>query len=120
MMFTDRGVTEIVGAGELSVEHCDRIVIDAVLDYLGEEHDKLQFIPVRTYGSHFPYTTNEKLYRKYYERVMIPKRFDQQEIPSYLLKNKVLAGHMKEERVTGRVARGYPAAYCGQTGIVGG
>lgn len=118
--FADWGATEVVGAGESPVEHYDRMVIDAVLDYLKEEHDKPQFILVGTYGPHFPYITNEKLYRKYYERVTIPRGFDRREIPNYLLKNEVLAGRMKEEHVTEEVVRGCLAAYCGQIEIMDG
>lgn len=118
--FADGGATEIVGAGESPVEHYDRMVIDSVLDYLKEDHEKPQFILVGTYGPHFPYITNEDMYRKYYERVSVPRGFDRREIPDYLLENEVLVGRIKEEHVTEAVVRGCLAAYCGQIEVMDG
>lgn len=106
--------TNYVGAGESPVIHYDRMVVQAALDYLSEDHEKPQFIIVGTYGPHFPYITDRKLYEKYLDRAEKPYGFDKEEIPGYLDGFSVLNRRVKPEAVTWEIAKGALAAYCGQ------
>ncbi|MEI3049317.1 MAG: sulfatase-like hydrolase/transferase [Roseburia inulinivorans] len=54
-----------VGAGE-SCQNYDKMVIEQVLEYLEEPHEKPQFILVGTYGPHFPYITSKEMYLQNY------------------------------------------------------
>ena len=73
-----------VGAGESPVMNYDKMVIEQVLEYLEEPHEKPQFILVGTYGPHFPYITSKEMYLKYYDRVEKPSFYEPEEIPEYL------------------------------------
>ncbi len=112
--------TNYVGAGESPVMHYDRMVVDAALEYLSQEHEKPQFILVGTYGPHFPYITSRKMYEKYYDRVSKPRFFDREEIPAYLDGLDVLNRRVKPDEVTWEIARGALAAYCGLIEIMDG
>lgn len=118
--FFDGGATELVGAGESPVAYYDRMVIDSVLDYLSEDHEKPQFILVGTYGPHFPYVTEETMYRKYYNRVQVPKGFREGAIPKFVKDNRILNSRLKPSHVTDDVVRGCLAAYCGQIEVMDG
>lgn len=118
--FFDGGATEVVGAGESPVMHYDRMVVDSVLNYLKEEHDKPQFILVGTYGPHFPYVTEESMYCKYYDRVQVPKGFSKEAIPEFVKDNIILRSRLKPSHVTEEVVRGCLAAYCGQIEVMDG
>ena len=56
--------TNFVGGGESPVINYDRVVIQAALDYLAEEHEKPQLIVVGVYGPHFPYVAPKAFYEK--------------------------------------------------------
>lgn len=73
-----------------------------------------------TYGPHFPYVTEESMYRKYYDRVQIPKGFQEEAIPEFVKNNCVLKSRMKTSHVTEEVVRGCQAAYCGQIEVMDG
>ena len=105
--------TNYVGAGESPVMHYDRMVVEAALRYLKEEHEKPQFIMVGTYGPHFPYITSKEMYLKYYDRVKEPKFFGTEDTPDYLEGLDVLSRRRKGEEVTWEIGRGALAAYCG-------
>ena len=106
--FSDFAATKVVGAGESPVIHYDRMVVDQALEYLSQEHEKPQCIVVGTYGPHFPYIGETKLFQKYYDRVALPATL--QEIPEYM--NELLL--CRRRPVTEEVARGCLAAYCAQ------
>jgi len=69
------GAVRHMGAGESCVTFYDRMVTEAALDYLSQPHEKPQCIVVGTYGPHFPYVACEELYRKYKNRLRLPKDF---------------------------------------------
>lgn len=100
--------SDVVGGGESPVLQYDEMVIDSILNYLSEPHDKPQCIIVGTYGPHFPYVAPKELYMKYQDRVNIPNTFydkPYKEIP--FLKNKYQAN------LTEEMALACQTAYCG-------
>ena len=99
---------EAVGGGESPVLYYDEMVIQSVLNYLNEPHEKPQFIMVGLYAPHFPYVAPKQLFEKYIERVHLPKTFytsKYHEIP--VLEAK------RQKRLTEEVALACQAAYCG-------
>lgn len=116
--FSSRGATDLVGAGPSIVTDYDQMVLDRVLKYLEEEHDKPQFILVGMFGPHFPYITEEDMYRKYYDRVNMPDYFGPENLPDYINRILPLKNKLKGEQVTPEIARGCLAAYCGQIEVM--
>lgn len=104
---------DMVGAGESNVMHYDRMVVDATLRYLLEEHEKPQFILIGTYSPHFPYIIDEEMYLKYLKRAKKPAFFDMDTLPEYVKDFPLMQAHVRDERVTWDVAKGCVAAYCG-------
>lgn len=100
--------TNFVGGGESPVINYDRVVIQAALDYLAEEHEKPQLIVVGVYGPHFPYVAPKALYEKYFARATVPETFH--DTPVYM--NSILRA-MQNPGVTEEKVRGAVAAYCG-------
>lgn len=92
----------------------DRRVVKAALEYLEQEHEKPQFIVVGMYGTHFPYSTERRLYEKYLNRVEKPLFFDMDNLPDYLRGFTILNRRIKAEAVTWEMAKRCLAAYCGQ------
>ena len=84
--FWHKGATAFAGAGASPVLTYDDLVISKALEYLSQPHDKPQLIVVSVYGPHFPYVAPVDLYKKYLERVKLPRTFYSR--PSY--NNKVL------------------------------
>lgn len=107
-----------VGAGESPVMNYDKMVIEKVLDYLDEPHEKPQFILVGTYGPHFPYITTKELYLKYYDRVKKPNFFEAEERPEYLDDFELQSSRMRGEEADWGVTKGALAAYCGLVELV--
>lgn len=116
--FSSNGATDLVGAGVSIVTDYDHMVLEHALQYLKEEHDKPQFILVGTFGPHFPYITEEGMYRKYYERAEAPEYFEREALPEYIRQIPPLSGKVKGELVTPEIARGCLAAYCGQIEVM--
>lgn len=116
--FSSRGATDLVGAGESIVTDYDQMVLQTALDYLKVDHEKPQFILVGTFGPHFPYITDEAMYRKYYERVQKPDFFDQENIPEYIKGAEIFKKKQKGNSVDWEIARGCLAAYCGQIEVM--
>lgn len=102
------GSTKFVGGGESPVVNYDKMVIQAVIDYLSEPHEKPQCIVVGTYGPHFPYVAPKELFLKYMERAKIPEMF--RERPEYM--NPILEKQCNRD-VSDEKVRGAIAAYCG-------
>ena len=107
-----------VGAGESPVMNYDKMVIEQVLEYLEEPHEKPQFILVGTYGPHFPYITSKEMYLKYYDRVEKPSFYEPEEIPEYLQDFELQSSRMRGEEARWKVTRGARAAYCGLVEIM--
>ena len=107
-----------VGAGESPVMNYDKMVIEQVLEYLEEPHEKPQFILVGTYGPHFPYITSKEMYLKYYDRVEKPSFYEPEEIPEYLQDFELQSSRMRGEEARWEVTRGARAAYCGLVEIM--
>lgn len=60
--------THVVGGGQSPVLCYDEMVLQALQNYLGQPHEKPQFIVVGTYGPHFPYVAPPQLFTKYRNR----------------------------------------------------
>lgn len=105
--FAGKWAPQVVGGGESPVLIYDELVIQAVLDYLAQPHEKPQFILVGTYGPHFPYVAPPELFRKYWDRVEVPALREDKagELNAFLQARRVQASE--------EVARGVRAAYCG-------
>lgn len=77
---------DVVGGGDSPVLAYDRAVIDAAVEYLGQDHDCPQCVVVGTYAPHFSYVAPEELYRRYRDQVRPPVTWDRE--PNYT--NRVL------------------------------
>lgn len=106
--YTAKFATNFVGGGESPVVNYDRVVIQAALDYLAEEHEKPQLIVVGVYGPHFPYVAPRALYEKYFAKAVVPETFH--DMPTYM--NPILRA-MQNPGVSEEKVRGAAAAYCG-------
>ncbi len=106
--FSTKGCLDLLGAGESPVRHYDSMVVQTALDYLASPHEKPQFIVVGTFGPHFPYVADEKLYKKYKNKAYLPPTFD--EIPDYVMENPWLHAHCKQ--VDNFAGLNAVAAYC--------
>ena len=63
---SENGCSKIYGGGDHSPTlDYDRLVINAALDYLNEEHEKPQCIVVGVYAPHFPFVGPTDLYEYY-------------------------------------------------------
>ncbi|WP_066504126.1 sulfatase-like hydrolase/transferase [Abyssisolibacter fermentans] len=71
-----KGCLNVIGGGNSPVLEYDKAVIKAAVDYLNEEHEKPQCIVVGTYAPHFSYVAPEKLYKKYKEKLPLPKTWE--------------------------------------------
>lgn len=116
--FSSKGAVKLAGAGISIVTDYDRMVLDCTMEYLSREHKKPQFILVGTFGPHFPYITDEEMYRKYYERIDRMGYLGQEELPEYVEKLPALKDKVKGEEVTPDIAIGCLAAYCGQIEVM--
>lgn len=106
--YTAKGATNFVGGGESPVVNYDRMVVQAALDYLAQDHKRPQCMVVGTYGPHFPYVAPRELYKKYLDRVRLPETF--YDVPPYL--NELLRAKQHPE-ISEEKAKGALAAYCG-------
>lgn len=61
-----------IGGGDSPTLEFDRYVVDKALEYLGQDHEKPQFMCVGTYGPHYPYVAPRELFDYYYEKVDVP------------------------------------------------
>ena len=61
------------GKGFSAVLEYDRLVIDAAMAYLNQEHDKPQCVVIGTYGPHSPYIAPPDLYDYYREKIDLPR-----------------------------------------------
>lgn len=116
--FSSKGAVKLAGAGVSIVTDYDRMVVEHALQYLNEEHKKPQFILVGTFGPHFPYITDEEMYRKYYERVGKLGYLYQEQLPEFVGQLPMLEEKVKGSEVTPDIARGCLAAYCGQIEVM--
>lgn len=112
--FADAGAVQIVGGGESPVIHYDRMVVDAALKYLSEDHEKPQLMVVGTYGPHFPYIAPTALFNKYMDRMEASELLDT--VPEYM-NDRLLK---RRRPVSPAVARGCAAAYCGLIELMDG
>jgi len=103
--FDENSSLYYIGAGDSPVLAYDRYVVDRALEYLGQDHDRPQFLTVGTYGPHFPYVAPADLYDYYYDRVTLDDVSDT--FPGY----PALKGKMQE--ADPEVARAARAAYYG-------
>ena len=109
--FSSAGATDLVGAGASIVNEYDQMVVEKALEYLAQDHEKPQFILVGTFGPHFPYIADDKLYEKYLGRVSVPERFSTDLLSEDILKHPVLRHKVKDEKVTPEIAKACLAAY---------
>lgn len=106
--FGARFATNFAGGGETPVVNYDRVVINSILEYLNQDHDRPQLIVVGVYGPHFPYVAPKELYEKYLHRVNLPETFRDE--PKYL--NPILR-QMQHPDVSDEKELAILAAYCG-------
>lgn len=62
-----------MGGGDSPTLAFDRYVVSTALDYLGQDHEKPQFLCVGTYAPHYPYVAPRDLYDYYYDKVTLPE-----------------------------------------------
>ncbi|WP_159887796.1 sulfatase-like hydrolase/transferase [Paenibacillus puerhi] len=91
---------KIIGGGTSPVLEYDKAVIQAALDYLGQEHDKPQCVVVGTYGPHHTFVAPPELYQYYKANAAIPESFYRETDHPVLSSQREPSGVLHEENVT--------------------
>ena len=68
-----KGCTSFAGKGNSPILDYDKMVVDAALEYLSQQHEKPQCIVVGTYGPHCSYVAPPELFDYYREQVALPE-----------------------------------------------